>query len=981
MAGCEEERDLFLALPNPEDGPDDDDVAVVEPELPLSPIASALVLSLEGNDAGGKDRGSGKVAATSSSSSGQTTTASSDGKKATSGSAPAPSKKRPTVRWGRKTKIKLRDHLVYWLDTKYEVLPEVLGTFEEACWQEAAGPDDDIDLLWCDGAISVDRFSKLRPYQKVNHFVGMTSITRKNSLGRNLLRMRRRFPEEYRFFPETWILPTDLVDLKAQFNGKRNKTFIVKPSDGYQGKGIFLTRDFENIPVDYNSTLVVQRYIHKPYLLDGHKFDLRLYVLVTGCDPLRIFLHKHGLVRLAVEEYTEPKLKNLANTMMHLTNYAINCDNADFQENTNPEDGTDGHKRSFQAVLNELRIRGVDIDKLLSDIEDLVIKTLVAVQPSLSHVYHCCQPDDVENAISFEILGFDIMLDHEAKPWLIEVNHAPSFRTETELDRMVKFDVLKDCFELLNINLESRRRYRKEQTQSFEARARGDKDRRSPAERAALEEELAKARDAWECTVDNGYKRLYPVKADPSDSEEKPDPYAVYLEAACDIWEMLTGATSRRKSSSKEKADDKAAANGKKTADERSKIKSSSLDAARIRSRPADRVGNRSSVSMAASPPAARPMSPSSQDTGVRSRSAEKAPLAAAAAALMSAGGRPPSIGTSSKRSHYADIEVGDAVQVQTNLGWEPVVVRKKHDSGHLDIQFADGEMMREVLPRILRQTPAAAPPGQRVDSRVGEDDSAASTTAGDVSGILDGSLPDGSPHSPTSAIGAQQALAEASANSLQSRLQKLIGTNSYGGSFAFSAGGGSGLPLPGWSHQQDANAVVAGALRAKVRDDTAAGSARAAATPPAMRPRPRTGSHLPAAVPGHLRLGKPAQLSSHMPPRPIRVGEAGISGATLAAATQAGTALTVQGSIHTHHHRTPLSIEARGLFPLPVAHGGAGADAGRSAASSQWPSLGSVHARGMPLGFGSTPTTSEPVNSTSFVRGGSCKAVLGAPP
>ena len=40
----------------------------------------------------------------------------------------------------------------------------------------------------------------------------------------------------------------------------------------------------------WSSTLT--RYISKPLLLDGYKFDLRLYVLVSGCDPLRIFLHR-----------------------------------------------------------------------------------------------------------------------------------------------------------------------------------------------------------------------------------------------------------------------------------------------------------------------------------------------------------------------------------------------------------------------------------------------------------------------------------------------------------------------------------------------------------------------------------------------------------------------------------------------------------------------------------------------------------------
>ena len=41
-----------------------------------------------------------------------------------------------------------------------------------------------------------------------------------------------------------------------------------------------------------------------------------------------------------------------------------------------------------------------------------------------------------------EILGFDVILDHKLQPWLLEVNHAPSFAAESELDRLVKHDVL-----------------------------------------------------------------------------------------------------------------------------------------------------------------------------------------------------------------------------------------------------------------------------------------------------------------------------------------------------------------------------------------------------------------------------------------------------------------------------------------------------------------------------------------------------------
>ena len=43
--------------------------------------------------------------------------------------------------------------------------------------------------------------------------------------------------------------------------------------------------------------MVVQRYIHNPLLVDGFKFDLRVYVIVIGTSPLTAFVCEEGLAR------------------------------------------------------------------------------------------------------------------------------------------------------------------------------------------------------------------------------------------------------------------------------------------------------------------------------------------------------------------------------------------------------------------------------------------------------------------------------------------------------------------------------------------------------------------------------------------------------------------------------------------------------------------------------------------------------------
>jgi tubulin polyglutamylase TTLL6/13 len=90
-------------------------------------------------------------------------------------------------------------------------------------------------------------------------------------------------------------------------------------------------------------------------LIDGFKFDFRLYVLVNGVAPLRIYLYQDGLTRLATVPYKAPAKDNLQNLMMHLTNYAIQKHSDDYQCNIDENDDNVGHKRSYAAVLKTLR--------------------------------------------------------------------------------------------------------------------------------------------------------------------------------------------------------------------------------------------------------------------------------------------------------------------------------------------------------------------------------------------------------------------------------------------------------------------------------------------------------------------------------------------------------------------------------------------------------------------------------------------------
>jgi len=109
---------------------------------------------------------------------------------------------------------------------------------------------------------------------------------------------------------------------------------------------------------------VVQKYLNNPLLIENLKFDLRLYVLLAGVDPLRIFLYNDGLARFCTSEYEPVTKSNIKNLTMHLTNYAINKFSKKFVFNTSETQMDIGHKRNIKFILQYLKDKGSNI-KLL----------------------------------------------------------------------------------------------------------------------------------------------------------------------------------------------------------------------------------------------------------------------------------------------------------------------------------------------------------------------------------------------------------------------------------------------------------------------------------------------------------------------------------------------------------------------------------------------------------------------------------------
>jgi len=125
----------------------------------------------------------------------------------------------------------------------------------------------------------------------------------------------------------------------------------------------------------------------------------------------------------------------------------------------------------------------------------------------------------------FEVLGFDIILDHKLKPYVLEVNHAASFATDSPLDKKIKLDLMKDTFTMLNLSVRRKKKYlrlinkltyrlKKEKEEEFKKRVMGEKGL-NKYEKDQLRTKIQNARDQFDMANLGNYKLVYPVLDDP----------------------------------------------------------------------------------------------------------------------------------------------------------------------------------------------------------------------------------------------------------------------------------------------------------------------------------------------------------------------------------------------------------------------------------------------------------------------------------
>ena len=229
-------------------------------------------------------------------------------------------------------------------------------TFEDNGFKEVPEdkPDDWI-IMWSTSSVKSSKYVNLNKFQKINHFPRSIEICRKDLMTNNLNFLRDDYPNEFDFFPKSYVIKDEYREAFQDVKDLgEDMWWIVKPCAAAQGKGIYFINKPEQLMAKQDVT--ISQYVNNPYLINGYKFDLRIYVCITSVNPLRLYMYEEGLVRFATAKYKpiSDKLDRFSK-YSHLTNYSVNKNNANFIENKDASQDAVGSKWSLSALWKHLK--------------------------------------------------------------------------------------------------------------------------------------------------------------------------------------------------------------------------------------------------------------------------------------------------------------------------------------------------------------------------------------------------------------------------------------------------------------------------------------------------------------------------------------------------------------------------------------------------------------------------------------------------
>lgn len=278
-----------------------------------------------------------------------------------------------------------------------------------------------------------------------NRLANNISICNKKSLFKNLKEYYEKLGiNPFEKIPLTFHIEKGIEDESFQHflkTYKEGSVWIIKPGEGTnRGNGIKVLNDLQEIKETINSssgsrTYIVQKYIENPLLVNRRKFDIRCYALVTCINgTLQAYFYREGYLRTTSKEFS---LKSVHDKFIHLTNDAVQKNSEEYGKF---ESGNKLSYSDFQKFLAVSYPEKNFYTDIYNEIEKSVKESIVCVKDILN---------SNNKSTTFEVFGYDFMVDNDFKVWLIEVNTNPCLELSCSYLSKIIPEMLENAFKIV----------------------------------------------------------------------------------------------------------------------------------------------------------------------------------------------------------------------------------------------------------------------------------------------------------------------------------------------------------------------------------------------------------------------------------------------------------------------------------------------------------------------------------------------------
>ena len=253
-------------------------------------------------------------------------------------------------------------------------------------------------------------------------FPGWDKIRKKEGLHEAITRYRQEHgAAACPSYPRSFSMPDDAEALARAADEAAGPTiWIVKPTFLFGGQGMKLTSSLDEVPREPGH--IVQEYLARPYLVQGRKCHIRLYLLITSVAPPRVYIWRDGIVRIAPEPYREAP-GWLDRPAIHITNTALHSGHPDLVLSQDPDQEDVGNIWSLRALLRQIEADALPATEMWRRFDDLATRFARVIEHSGLFRDQAAQP--AREAYPPKLLGMDVLLDADLQPWLLEAQRTP----------------------------------------------------------------------------------------------------------------------------------------------------------------------------------------------------------------------------------------------------------------------------------------------------------------------------------------------------------------------------------------------------------------------------------------------------------------------------------------------------------------------------------------------------------------------------